>query len=65
MHTVAALKHPSLHLYIISIFCNEYLMCSESVCFLVVSVNQEKADGEQRELCETRALPEASEKFLL
>lgn len=65
MHNVAVLKHPSLHLYIISIFCNAHLMCSESVCFLVISVNQEKADGEQRELCETRALLEASEKFLL
>lgn len=65
MHTVTVHKHPSLHLYIIFIFCNEYLMCSKSVCFLVVSVNREKADWEQRELCETRALPEASEKFLL
>lgn len=50
MHTVAVHRHPSLYLYIISIFCNEYLMCSESVCFFVISVNQEKADGEQREL---------------
>lgn len=56
---------PHLHLYIIAICCNECLMCSERVCFLVVSVNQEKADWEQRKLFETWALLEASEKFLL
>lgn len=65
MHTVAVLKHSSLHLYIIAIYCKECLMCSKRVCFLVISVNQEKAYWEQKEFCEIRALPEASQKLLL